>query len=150
MSSGQTFTIPVLCLVLITLLNDGCILSIAYDKVLPSARPTEWKLGELIGIAIVVGSIACVAILSLLILGLHALNNDNDVYHNFWVSVVGLSQPMNYMQLQTLMYLAVSLSGFLIIFAARTRGFFFTRRPGTPLGVATVFALAASTVINLH
>merc|ERR1719399_856475 len=33
------FELPVLCLVLITLLNDGCILTIAYDKVNPSPKP---------------------------------------------------------------------------------------------------------------
>ena len=49
-TSGTTFMIPVLCLVLITLLNDGCILSIAYDLVVPSARPTEWKLKEYLNI----------------------------------------------------------------------------------------------------
>lgn len=47
-----------------------------------------------------------------------------------------------------MMYLAVSLSGFLVIFIARTRSFFFTRRPGTPLLIATVFALATSTAIS--
>jgi len=45
-ADGATFTIPVLCLVLITLLNDGCILTIAYDFVAPSRTPTKWKLSE--------------------------------------------------------------------------------------------------------
>ena len=73
-SAPQQFQLPVLCLVLITLLNDGCIISIAYDNVAPSRRPTQWNLGELIGIAVTIGSVACVAILSMLILGLHALS----------------------------------------------------------------------------
>ena len=33
MKTDKTFRLPVLCLVLIMLLNDGCILTIAYDKV---------------------------------------------------------------------------------------------------------------------
>ena len=45
-------------------------------------------------------------------------------------------------------YLAISLSGFLIIFAARTRGFCFSRRPGPQLGLAAVFALIMSTIIS--
>lgn len=45
-SQGTTFQLPVLCLVMITLLNDGCILSIAYDFVTPTMQPSVWKLSE--------------------------------------------------------------------------------------------------------
>ncbi len=148
-SEGTTFQLPVLCLVLITLLNDGCILSIAYDFVQPSVKPSVWKLPELIGIASVIGSIACTGILTLLVLGLMSLNANNAAYEHLWSNLVGLEQPLNYLQLQTLMYLAVSVSGFLVIFIARTRGLFFSRKPGKPLLLATIFALFMSTLISM-
>lgn len=142
----QTFRLPVLCLVLIMLLNDGCILTIAYDKVSPSSTPCTWKLGEVIIVAAQCGLVACGSTLLLLIGGLNALEADNDFYHNYW-HAIGL-EKLSYPQLQTMMYLAVSLIGFLTLFAARTRSFFFTRMVGTPLLIAGVFALAASTVLS--
>ena len=38
------FKIPVIALVLITILNDGTIISIAYDNVKPSLVPEQWNL----------------------------------------------------------------------------------------------------------
>jgi len=145
-TEDKTFRLPVLCLVLIMLLNDGCILTIAYDKVNPSTRPCNWKLGEVIIIAALCGFVACTATLMLLIAGLNALEGNNDFYSNYW-HAIGLPQ-INYPQLQTMMYLAVSLMGFLTLFAARTRSFFFSRMIGTPLGIASVFALGTSTVLS--
>ena len=41
------FQMPVLMLMLITLLNDGALISIGYDVVAPSAHPEHWNLGRL-------------------------------------------------------------------------------------------------------
>jgi hypothetical protein len=38
------FQLPVLLLMLITLLNDGTLISIGYDNVTPSNRPEKWNL----------------------------------------------------------------------------------------------------------
>jgi H+-transporting ATPase len=38
------FQLPVLLLMLITLLNDGTLISIGYDNVVPSNRPEKWNL----------------------------------------------------------------------------------------------------------
>ena len=43
------FTLPVLSLVVITILNDGTIITIAYDKVIPEDRPQKWDMGEVSG-----------------------------------------------------------------------------------------------------
>lgn len=40
------FTLPVLSLVVITILNDGTIITIAYDKVIPENTPQKWDMGE--------------------------------------------------------------------------------------------------------
>ena len=45
------------------------------------------------------------------------------------------------------MYLKISLSDFLTVFAARTRGWFFERRPGYALAAAFVFATTCSTIL---
>ena len=38
------FQLPVLMLMLITLLNDGTLISVGYDHVIPSPRPEKWNL----------------------------------------------------------------------------------------------------------
>jgi hypothetical protein len=43
---NAAFTLPVLSLVVITILNDGTIITIAYDKVIPENTPQKWDMGE--------------------------------------------------------------------------------------------------------
>jgi H+-transporting ATPase len=38
------FKMPVLMLILITVLNDGTLISVAYDHVVPSRQPEKWNL----------------------------------------------------------------------------------------------------------
>ena len=52
-------------------------------------------------------------------------------------------------EVQTMMYLKISLSDFLTVFAARTRKPFFSRRPGNLLMVAACFAMGVSTLFSL-
>ena len=43
---AASFTLPVIALIVITILNDGTIITIAYDRVIPAKRPQKWALGE--------------------------------------------------------------------------------------------------------
>jgi len=49
-----------------------------------------------------------------------------------------------------MMYLKISLSDFLTVFAARTRKPFFSRRPGNLLMLAACFAMGVSTLFSLY
>ena len=42
------FSLPVIMLMLITLLNDGTLISIGYDNVIPARRPEKWRLRALV------------------------------------------------------------------------------------------------------
>lgn len=44
------FSLPVIMLMLITLLNDGTLISIGYDNVTPSKRPEKWRLRALVSV----------------------------------------------------------------------------------------------------
>eukprot|EP00936_MAST-01D_sp_MAST-1D-sp1_P000877 g877.t1 len=46
-TTENTFTMPVIALVLITIFNDGCIITIAKDKVVPAKKPQGWNLQEI-------------------------------------------------------------------------------------------------------
>ena len=56
---NAAFTLPVLSLVVITILNDGTIITIAYDKVIPENTPQKWDMGEVRGPAARRPSLAC-------------------------------------------------------------------------------------------
>eukprot|EP00946_MAST-07B_sp_MAST-7B-sp1_P001572 g1572.t1 len=134
------FKLPVIALVLITILNDGTIISIAYDHVVPNKYPEKWRLPRVIIEATLLGGVACVSSIVLLELAMNAGSKD-DVLSD----VFGM-KTLVYNQVTCLMYLKVSISDFLTVFAARTQGFFFMRKPGTALAIAFVVATTASSI----
>ena len=60
------FSLPVLLLMLITLLNDGTMISIGYDNVVPSKTPAVWNLRVLFTVGGVLATVACLSSLVLL------------------------------------------------------------------------------------
>ena len=69
---ASSFTLPVISLVVITILNDGTIITIAYDKVIPEVRPQKWDLKEVVIISAVLAGVACVSSIMLLVLSMEA------------------------------------------------------------------------------
>jgi len=92
------------------LLNDGAILSIAYDNVHYKDQPEAWNMRLVLGMASVLGFVGPIAAFGLFYLG-------DKVFH--------LDHP----ELQTMMYLTLSIAGHLTIFLTRTRGPFWSIRP---------------------
>jgi H+-transporting ATPase len=105
-------------IVLLTLLNDGAILSIAYDRVHYSDQPEVWDMPNVLGIATILGVMGVIASFGLFYLG-------EQVFH--------LSREL----IQSLMYLKLSVAGHLTIFITRTRGPFWSFRPA-PILVGAV------------
>jgi H+-transporting ATPase len=138
------FKIPVIALVLITILNDGTIISIAYDNVKPSAVPEQWNLLRVCITSFVLGSIACASTLVLLFLGMRSGDGTSDLLYQ-WFGLL----PLSLKQLECMIYLKISLSDFMTVFAARTNGFFFTQKPGKLLVLAFCAATLASTIFAL-
>jgi H+-transporting ATPase len=139
----EYFKLPVVALVLITILNDGTIISIAYDHVYASPNPESWRLYEVYGVATVLGAVAVASSVMLLYFGLHS--HAEDSVFRYW----GL-MPLNYDEVMMMIYLKISLSDFMTVFAARTQGIFLSRAPGRPLFVAFVVATTTSTVLSLY
>ena len=143
-----SFTLPVISLVIITILNDGTMITIAHDKVIPEKRPQKWAMFEVTVVSLVLGAVACLSSMIMLVLVLHS-----NIQHrgDFVGSTMG-SEGRNYVRWQearTMMYLKISISDFLTLFSARTRVWFFERRPGYALGVACLVATACSTLLSL-
>ncbi|KAG5179697.1 H+-exporting ATPase golden alga [Tribonema minus] len=134
------WSMPVIALILITVLNDGTIISIAYDHVIPNHRPDDWNLPSIYLISSVLGGIACVSSLALLYMGLDS-HNPNSVFAKWGI------ENVEYEQIVTMMYLKVSLSDFLTLFASRNRGPFWEVKPGKLLMCAFLVAVGLSTTI---
>jgi len=135
------FQLPVLMIMLITLLNDGALISIGYDNVIANPEPERWNLGHLFAIAIVLGSVGCGASLLLLAAALDS-NNPSGIFAG-----LGLP-PVEYAKVITMLYLQVSLTAFLTLFSARTQSrFFFQVAPSPILFGAAFTSLVISTFL---
>jgi H+-transporting ATPase len=142
----NTFSLPVVALVIITVLNDGTIISIAYDRVTVSKKPDKWNLFLIYANACTLGGIAFVSSIILLLVSMHNMdvNNPNKFLHAFGID------SFTYGQMLTVVYLKVSLSDFLTVFTARTNSWFWTRTPGKVLLAAAVVATLAATIMSVY
>ncbi|KPA78643.1 putative mitochondrial P-type H -ATPase, putative (H1A-1) [Leptomonas pyrrhocoris] len=140
----QFFHLPVLMFMLITLLNDGCLMTIGYDHVVPSERPQKWNLPVVFVSASILSAVACGSSLMLLWVGLEGYSPD--FYYDSWFRHMGLAQlPQG--KLVTLMYLKISISDFLTLFSSRTGGnFFFYMTPSPILFCGAIISLLVSTM----
>ena len=104
------YPVTAVMIVMIALLNDGAILSIAYDNVHYKNKPEAWNMRLVLQISTVLGLIGVVAAFGLFYLGEMVFKLDREL-------------------VQTLMYLKLSVAGHLTIFLTRTRGPFWSIRP---------------------
>jgi H+-transporting ATPase len=125
------FPVTAIMIVMLALLNDGAILSIAYDNVGFEHVPERWKMRQVFGIATVLGVVGPIASLGLYMLGR---------------KVFDLSTG----QTQTMMYLMLSVAGHLTVFLARTKGRLWSTRPATVLVAAVLGTQTIATVIAVY
>jgi H+-transporting ATPase len=122
------FPVTAIQIVLLALLNDGAILSIAYDNVRYRNQPEAWNMRVVLGMATVLGLVGPIAAFGVFYLG-------DRVFH------------LRHGELQTMMYLTLSVAGHLTIFQARTRGSFWSIRPARILWVAVLGTQILATCI---
>jgi H+-transporting ATPase len=125
------YPVTAVMIVMIAVLNDGAILSIAYDHVHYSDKPEKWNMRLVLGISTVLGVIGVVAAFGLFYLA-------ERVFH------------LDRAHAQTLMYLKLSVAGHLTIFLTRTRGPFWSIRPARILWIAVLGTQAVATLIAVY
>jgi len=125
------YPVTAVMIVMIALLNDGAILSIAYDNVLYKDKPEAGNMRLVLGISTVLGVIGVVAAFGLFYLG-------ERVFH------------LDRAHVQTLMYLKLSVAGHLTIFLTRTRGPFWSVRPARILWLAVLGTQILATLIAVY
>jgi H+-transporting ATPase len=125
------YPVTAVMIVIIAVLNDGAILSIAYDNVHYKDKPEAWNMRLVLGISTVLGVIGVVAAFGLFYLG-------ERVFH------------LDHAHVQTLMYLKLSVAGHLTIFLTRTRGPFWSIRPARILWIAVLGTQTVATLIAVY
>ena len=110
------FAPPVMAMVIITILNDETIISIAYDYVEAGEVPEKWNWPVMCSIASLLGGVACGG--SMLMLYMCLSTTDLDAFLVKYFNV----EKLTHRQIQCALYLMVSMSDFLTVFAARTHG----------------------------
>ena len=144
--TANTFTLPVLTIVIITLLNDGTIISIAYDKVTVSRTPNKWNLYLVFSIAVLLGAIAFFSSLVVLLLGLSNMSGDKK---NHFMHSLGFGR-FSYGEVMTMIFMKICISNFLTVYSARCKSWFWTRLPGKALAISTCFSMLLSTIISVY
>jgi H+-transporting ATPase len=122
------YPLTAVMIVMLALLNDGAILSIAYDNVHYKNKPESWNMRMVLGVSTMLGIIGVVAAFGLFYLG-------ERVFH------------LDRAHIQTLMYLKLSVAGHLTIFLTRTRGPFWSIRPAKILLIAVFGTQTVATLI---
>jgi H+-transporting ATPase len=127
----RIYPVTAIMIVLIAMINDFSILTIAYDNVRYSNKPEAWDMRFVMGLAGALGVFAVVRSFGMFYLGLNVFHLGTD-------------------QLRTLIYLSLSVGGILTLINARTRGPFWSIRPGRALMIATMGAMLAATFIAVY
>jgi H+-transporting ATPase len=125
------YPVTAIMIVMITLLNDGAILSIAYDNVHYRDQPEAWNMKLVLGISTVLGVIGVVAAFGLFYMA-------ERVFH------------LDHGHAQTMMYLKLSVAGHLTIFLTRTRGPFWSIKPAKVLWIAVLSTQIVATLIAVY
>jgi len=125
------YPLTAVMIVMLALLNDGAILSIAYDNVRYRSQPEAWNMRTVLSISTVLGLIGVVAAFGLFYLA-------EKVFH------------LDRAHVQTMMYLKLSVAGHLTIFLTRTRGPFWSIRPARVLWMAVLGTQTVATLFAVY
>jgi H+-transporting ATPase len=126
------YPVTAVMIVLLALLNDGAILSIAFDRANYDNKPEKWNMTYVLGLASVLGVIGVIASFGLFYIGDRYLHLDRSV-------------------LQTLIYLKLSVAGHLTIFLTRGKRHFWSRPLPAPILLGAVFGTQTlATLISVY
>ncbi len=127
----QFYPVTALMIVLLAILNDLPIITIAYDNVKYSDAPEKWNMRMLLGIATMLGIVGVFSSFGILYIGREMLNLNREI-------------------LQSFIYLKLSVAGHLTVFVARTRRSFWSIRPAKQLFAAVMLTQLTATLITVY
>ncbi|KAL9250801.1 ATPase 8, plasma membrane-type-like protein [Drosera capensis] len=127
---------------IIAILNDGTIMTISKDRVKPSPLPDSWKLKEIFATGIILGTY--MAIMTAVFFWI-AYKTD------YFTSIFGVRHiGENHRELNSALYLQVSIISQALIFVTRSRSWSFVEVPGLLLLFAFLAAQLVATLIAVY
>ena len=125
------FPVTAIQIIILTILNDGGILGIAFDNTTPSRKPERWNMPRVITVSTMLGIFRLCVSFSLLWMAINVFN-------------------LTDRQLQTFIYLSLSIGGHWTVLASRVRGPWWSVAPsGIFLGLLLGTNVAA-TLISVY
>jgi len=124
------YPVTPIMIVFLAILNDGSILSIAYDNTRSAPEPQRWNMHFVMGVAGMLGGYAILRSLGVYAIAMHVLRASPDAA-------------------RTMIYLNLSVGGILTLYAARTRGPFWSVAPAKILFGVTLSAQVIATLISV-
>lgn len=137
------FDFPPFMVLIIALLNDGTIMTLSVDRVLPSMSPDHWDLGEIFTYAIFYGLYLALSTVILVVVIIET---------TFFQDRFGVDTmtDVNDRKLHMIVYLQVAQISQALIFVTRSHGFFFMERPSFALFGAFCLAQLISSIIAAY
>jgi len=133
---------PTIITVILAVCNDGTMMTLAKDRVLPSEMPDKWNLQIIFGVCVIIGVYLVASTIILFA----------TVYHNYvWNRWFGLPDiQYNDERIRGLIFMNVSITGLGAIFSVRSAKFIWTHRPGFLVMLAFVISQTAATFIGVY
>ncbi|PPR06522.1 hypothetical protein CVT24_001441 [Panaeolus cyanescens] len=141
------FDFPPFMILIIALLNDGTIMTLSVDRVLPSTTPDSWDLAEIFAFAIAYGLYLTASTVALV-----CIIKETNFFQDTFNVTLPTSNPVasNDPQLHMIVYLQVAIISQALIFVTRSHGFFFMERPSVALFVAFCIAQLIASIIAAY
>jgi H+-transporting ATPase len=138
------YDFPPFMILIIALLNDGTIMTLSVDRVLPSMTPDSWDLAEIFSFAVAYGLYLTLSTISLVII----IKETTFFQRTFGVRLdTDFPIASNDPKLHMVVYLQVAIISQALIFVTRSHSFFFMERPSTALIIAFCIAQLISSII---
>ncbi|QGZ91876.1 plasma-membrane proton-efflux P-type ATPase [Microcystis aeruginosa] len=126
----NSYPITAIMIVFLAILNDGAIMTIAYDNAKISKVPQAWDMPKVLTIASVLGVVNVIATFLLYYLA-------------------GRVWQMTPDRVQTYIFLNIALLGMMTLYSVRVKGPFWSWAPAKPLAIATGISVIISSLLSL-
>ncbi|KAI5479058.1 hypothetical protein MNV49_004340 [Pseudohyphozyma bogoriensis] len=143
MAFAFKFDFPPFMVLVIALLNDGTIMTLSLDRVLPSMTPDSWDLGEIFAYAVAYGVYLAVGTIAFYLVIVET------TFFSDKFGVENITEANDY-GLHMIIYLQVAQISQALIFITRSHGWFFTERPSVALFCAFLLAQLISSIIAAY
>lgn len=127
----QFYPVTAAMIVLLAILNDGPILTMAYDRARASVKPLSWKMKEVLQISTMLGIVGVISSFGLFFAA-------RSIFH------------LDVAVIQSMIFLKLAVAGHLTIFSTRTRGPFWSYAPSGALLWSAVLTKILATLAAVY